>query len=89
MVTNRIDNTTRQKLEQLFEMSGGYVLDFSNASFATFVQSCHSIHTLARIGTGVNCPGIRGGSGVPGGRHVPSTAWLRAVARSSCDQCGG
>ena len=40
MATNQIDNLTRQKLEQLFEMSGGYVLDFSNASFASFVETC-------------------------------------------------
>jgi hypothetical protein len=35
-----IDNTTRTKLEQLFDMSSGYVLDFSNASFGAFVETC-------------------------------------------------
>jgi hypothetical protein len=39
MASKQIDNLTRQKLEQLFEMSGGYVLDFSNASFASFVET--------------------------------------------------
>lgn len=40
MATNQIDNPTRRKLEQLFGMSSGYVLDFSNASFSSFVQTC-------------------------------------------------
>ena len=40
MPTEQIDNFTQQKLEQLFDMAGGYVLDFSNASFATFVENC-------------------------------------------------
>ena len=31
------DNTVKQMLEDLFEMSGGYVMDFSNTSFASFV----------------------------------------------------
>lgn len=39
-MNTRIDNLTRQKLEQLFAMSSGYVLDFSNASFADFVRTC-------------------------------------------------
>ncbi len=34
-----LDNATRRKLESIFEMSGGYVLDFSNASFADFVRT--------------------------------------------------
>ncbi|CAM5308933.1 hypothetical protein [Corynebacterium variabile] len=32
------DNTVKQMLEDLFEMSGGYVMDFSNANFASFVE---------------------------------------------------
>lgn len=40
MAEQQIDNATRTKLEKLFDMSGGYVLDFSNASFAAFVQTC-------------------------------------------------
>lgn len=40
MAPNRIDNLTKEKLERLFGMSGGYVLDFSNASFADFVETC-------------------------------------------------
>ena len=34
-----LDNATKRKLESMFDMSGGYVLDFSNASFADFVQT--------------------------------------------------
>lgn len=33
-----LDNATKLKLESIFEMSGGYVLDFSNAAFADFVR---------------------------------------------------
>ncbi|MDW3214099.1 MAG: hypothetical protein R8G01_08900 [Ilumatobacteraceae bacterium] len=40
MAGHQIDNPTRTKLEKLFDMSGGYVLDFSNASFAAFVETC-------------------------------------------------
>lgn len=40
MVAQQIDNATRAKLERLFDMAGGYVLDFSNASFAAFVETC-------------------------------------------------
>ncbi len=40
MAEQQIDNATRTKLEKLFEMSGGYVLDFSNASFSAFVETC-------------------------------------------------
>jgi hypothetical protein len=35
-----LDNTTKRKFEKLFDMGGGYVLDFSNASFADFIKSC-------------------------------------------------
>lgn len=38
-----LDNATRRKLELLFDMSDGYVLDFSNASFSDFVQTAIGI----------------------------------------------
>lgn len=34
-----LSNALKQKLEYLFGMSGGYVLDFSNATFADFVRT--------------------------------------------------
>jgi hypothetical protein len=34
-----LDNFTKAKIEHLFAMDGGYVLDFSNASFAEFVKT--------------------------------------------------
>lgn len=34
-----LDNATKRKLESIFDMSGGYVLDFSNARFADFIQT--------------------------------------------------
>ena len=37
-----LSNALKHKLEHLFEMEGGYVLDFSNASFADFIRT--SIH---------------------------------------------
>lgn len=40
MAANQIDNPTKRKLEQLFGMSDGYVLDFSNTSFASFIDTC-------------------------------------------------
>ena len=43
VATHRLDNPTRTKLEQLLEMSGGrggYLLDFSDTSFAAFVETC-------------------------------------------------
>ena len=33
-----VDNKTKVKLEHLLKMNSGYVLDFSNASFSTFVR---------------------------------------------------
>jgi hypothetical protein len=38
-----LDNTTKRKLESIFDMSGGYVLDFSNARFADFVKTAIGI----------------------------------------------
>lgn len=34
------DNVAKQMLEDIFGMSSGYVLDFSNGTFASFVQTC-------------------------------------------------
>ncbi len=34
-----LDNATKLKLESILDMSGGYVLDFSNARFADFVRT--------------------------------------------------
>jgi hypothetical protein len=38
--SERFDNAAKQLLEQLFGMSTGYVLDFNNGTFASFVQTC-------------------------------------------------
>lgn len=38
-IVANVDNTTRLMLESIFEMSGGYVLDFTNASFGDFVKN--------------------------------------------------
>ncbi|MBA0125530.1 hypothetical protein H0B56_08255 [Haloechinothrix sp. YIM 98757] len=38
-----LDNTTKRKLELIFDMSGGYVLDFSNPRFADFVKTAIGI----------------------------------------------
>jgi hypothetical protein len=38
-----LDNATKRKLESIFDMSGGYVLDFSNARFADFVKTAIGI----------------------------------------------
>lgn len=43
-----LDNATKRKLESLFAMGGGYVLDFSNARFADFVQTAVGIDPYAR-----------------------------------------
>lgn len=33
------DNATKQLLERLFGMATGYVLDFSNSTFSSFVET--------------------------------------------------
>ncbi len=38
-----LDNSTKRKLESIFEMPGGYVLDFSNARFQDFVKTAIGI----------------------------------------------
>lgn len=42
------DNAAKQMLEDLFGMSSGYVLDFSNGTFASFVQTCLGFDPFAR-----------------------------------------
>lgn len=42
------DNAAKQMLEDLFGMSSGYVLDFSNGTFASFVQTCLGFDPYAR-----------------------------------------
>lgn len=39
----KLDNQTKRKLEHLFGMRSGYVLDFSNDSFADFVETAINI----------------------------------------------
>lgn len=44
-----VDNATKMKLEHLLDMGGGYVLNYSNASFAAFVRDSigvdpHELH---------------------------------------------
>lgn len=46
-VVATIDNLLKQKLEHLLGMRGGYVLDFSNASFADFVRNSVGIDPYA------------------------------------------
>lgn len=42
-----VDNLLKQKLEHLLGMSDGYVLDYSNASFADFVRTSIGIDPYA------------------------------------------
>lgn len=49
-MAERFDNATNQKLERLFGMASGYVLDFSNASFASFVETCLGFDPYERYG---------------------------------------
>lgn len=39
MTSGSFDNATKQLLERLFNMATGYVLDFSNTTFASFVET--------------------------------------------------
>lgn len=43
-----VDNKTKVKLEHLLKMGGGYVLDYSNASFADFVRDSIGIDPYER-----------------------------------------
>lgn len=45
-----LDNATKLKLESIFEMSGGYVLDFSNATFADFVKTSIGVDPYEKYG---------------------------------------
>lgn len=38
--TSVFDNSAKQMLEDLFGMSTGYVMDFNNGTFASFVETC-------------------------------------------------
>lgn len=42
------DNTVKSMLEDLFGMSSGYVMDFSNASFASFVEQWIGVDPYSR-----------------------------------------
>jgi hypothetical protein len=45
-----VDHRLKLTLEHLLAMSGGYVLDFSNATFADFVQSSIGIDPYTLYG---------------------------------------
>ncbi len=47
-----LDNATKRKLESLFSMSSGYVLDFSNARFADFVGTSIGIDPYTKYPPG-------------------------------------
>ncbi len=49
-----LDNTARLKLESLFNMEGGYVLDLTNATFATFVRTSIGIDPYEKYGDGLS-----------------------------------
>ncbi len=44
----RVDNKTKVKLEHLLKMGGGYVLNYSNASFADFVRDSIGVDPYER-----------------------------------------
>lgn len=46
-----LDNATKLKLESILNMSGGYVLDLSNAAFADFVRTSIGIDPYEKYGT--------------------------------------
>jgi hypothetical protein len=41
-----VDNALKQKLEHLLGMSGGYVLNYTNASFEDFVRNSIGVNPL-------------------------------------------
>ena len=45
-----LDNATKVKLERLLEMGGGYVLDFTNATFSDFVRTAVGFDPYERYG---------------------------------------
>lgn len=45
-----LDNTTKLRLESILEMSGGYVLDLSNATFADFVKTSIGVDPYEKYG---------------------------------------
>lgn len=46
-----LNNSTKMKLETLFGMSSGYVLDFSNATFSDFIRTSIGIEPYEKYGT--------------------------------------
>ncbi len=46
-----LDNLTKRKLESIFGMSGGYVLDFTNATFGDFIRTAIGIEPYDKYGT--------------------------------------
>lgn len=42
------DNKMQTMLEDLFEMRGGYVLDFTNDSFTSFIDNCLGFDPYSR-----------------------------------------
>lgn len=47
-----LDNATKLKLESILQMGGGYVLDFSNARFADFVETAIGVDPYEKYGDG-------------------------------------
>lgn len=47
-VPGGFDNSAKQMLEDLFGMSTGYVMDFNNGTFASFVQTCLGFDPYSR-----------------------------------------
>lgn len=43
-----LDNSLKQMLERLLGMSTGYVLDFTNSTFADFIQTSIDFHPYDR-----------------------------------------
>lgn len=47
-----LDYITKSKLELMFQMEGGYVLDFTNASFTDFIQTAAGFDPYEKHGPG-------------------------------------
>jgi len=46
--SSTFDNASKQMLEELFDMSGGYVMDFTNGTFTTFIRTCIGFDPYSR-----------------------------------------
>ena len=44
-----LTNLEKRKLEKLLGMASGYVLNFSNKTFAEFVMDCTGLTSLTRV----------------------------------------